>query len=84
MDSMDKKAVETLCQAIVQTVKQSSTENDIIAMVDSVEDDYCNVVIEGNTYKIKNGTGATFSSGDRALVHLVNGNFNNKIIIAKM
>lgn len=84
MDNMDQKAVETLCQAIIQTVKQSSTDPDIVAMVTEVNGSNCKVSIQGNIYEVKNGTGVTFTVGDRALVHLINGNFNNKIIIAKM
>lgn len=84
MSDMDSKAVETLCNAIVQTVKQSVLEADIVAMVTEVNGINCKVSIQGHIYEIKNGTGATFKPGERALVHLINGNFNQKIIIAKM
>ena len=84
MDSVDEKAVETLCQAIVQTVKRNTVDSDIVATVVGVDGNYCKVSISGNEYKVKNGTGITFHNGDRVLVHLINGNFENKIIIAKM
>lgn len=84
MDSIDERAVETLCQAIVQTVKNSTVENDMVATVVGVDGGYCNVSISGNEYKVKNGIGVNMSVGDRVLVHLINGNFENKIIIAKM
>ena len=84
-NNTDEKAVETLCKAIVQTVRESnSSSDDIVCSVVNTEGDYVNVFIMGNQYKVKNGIGVKFSAGDRALVHCINGDFKNKIIIAKM
>lgn len=80
----NEKAIETLCQAIVQTVKMNSNDTDIIATVTSVSGNNITVSVNGNSYTVKNGIGVTFTVGDRCLIHLINGNFNNKVIIAKL
>lgn len=45
---------------------------------------YCKVSINGSNYNIKNGTNISFIPGDKCLVHLINGNQQRKIIIAKL
>lgn len=86
MDSNDKKAVETLCKAIVQTVKDSSQNKDIIATVLKNPTDlaYCDFQIDGKEQKVPNGIGITFKAGDTALIHCINGDYSNKVIIAKI
>lgn len=42
------------------------------------------VVIDKQKYSIKNGTNISFNIMDKCLVHYINGNSSNKIVIAKM
>ena len=48
------------------------------------EDGSFYVLIDGYQYIVKNGIGVNFNQGDRCLIHYVNGNQNEKIIIAKL
>ena len=42
------------------------------------------VRINQQPYQVKNGTGINFEPGSKCLIHCISGNFNEKIIIAKL
>lgn len=48
------------------------------------ENNTCEVVIDNQTYKVKNGTEIKFNTGDSCLVHYINGNEHGKVILAKL
>lgn len=78
-------AVQIIAEAIKKTMEQNKMPKcDYEGIVKSTKDNYCTVSLDGHDYSIKNGTNISFNVGDKALVHCVNGNFNKKIIIAKM
>ena len=78
-------AVQSIAEAIRKAIEQNqSPKCDYEGIVKSVKDNYCTVSLDGHDYSIKNGTNISFKAGDKVLVHCVNGNFNKKIIIAKM
>ena len=49
-----------------------------------LDNDYLMVSIDKHNFKIKNGTNISFNIMDKCLVHYINGNSSNKIVIAKM
>ena len=49
-----------------------------------LDNDYLMVSIDKHNFKIKNGTNISFNVGSRCLVHYINGDSFNKIVIAKM
>ena len=49
-----------------------------------LDNDYLMVSIDKHDFKIKNGTNISFKVGGRCLVHYINGDSSNKIVIAKM
>lgn len=69
---------------IVQKRMEKFLTCDYVATVISSSDKFCTVMINGAEYKVKNGTVTTFNPGDSCLVHCINFNFQNKIIIAKL
>ena len=69
---------------IVQKRMEKFLTCDYIATVISSSGKFCTVMINGAEYKVKNGTVTTFNPGDSCLVHCINFNFQNKIIIAKL
>ena len=69
---------------IVQKRMEKFLTCDYVATVISSSGKYCTVKINGAEYKVKNGTVTTFNPGDSCLVHCINFNFQNKIIIAKL
>ena len=78
-------AVQSIAEAIHKAIElNQSPQYDYEGIVKNVKDNYCTVSLDGHDYSIKNGTNIFFKAGDKALVHCVNGNFNKKIIIAKM
>ena len=78
-------AVQVLAETIQKAIEHSKMPRcDYEGVVTGVKDNHCTVLLDGHDYSIKNGTGISFKSGDKVLVHCVNGNFNKKIIIAKM
>ena len=85
---MDKnaKAIETLVESILNIVdkKIAKLYCDKEAIVESSFDNVCNVIIDSVKYKVKNGTNIDFNAGDKCLVHYINGNQQNKVIIAKL
>lgn len=57
---------------------------DIECMVSKQKGSKYIVLINEQEYTVKNGTGMTFGYGDKVLVHCINGDFKNKVIIAKL
>ena len=47
---------------------------------------YYKVIPNGEKHEIeiKNGTEMNFNTGDKCLIHYVNGDYNNRVIIAKL
>lgn len=71
-------------QILVNKAVENLVRTDIEALVTNASGKYCTVVIDGTEYKVKNGTNIEFTVGNRCLVHCINGDFNKKIIIAKL
>lgn len=83
--NVNDKAVQIIVEAIQKAITQSQApRSDYEGIVTGIKDNYCTVLIDGQSYNIKNGTSVVFKNGDKVLVHCVNGNFNKKVIIAKM
>ena len=78
-------AVQILAETIRKAIDQcKQPKYDYEGIVKSVKNNHCIVSLDGHDYSIKNGTNISFSTGDKVLVHCVNGNFNKKVIISKM
>lgn len=75
------KAITLIVENEVKKLKNNDIETKILA---TNSDSTYKVRISNVEYDIKNGTNINFKVGDRVLVHLINGNFNNKVIIAKL
>ena len=73
---------KTIENTIRQTLKRISYDRE--AMIVDVSGNICTVVIDGQKYKVKNGIGINFKTGDKCLIHYINGSEQNKVIIAKM
>lgn len=74
------RAIDFMIQKRIEKMSSS----DLTAIVTKTSDKYCFVQVNGQEYKVKNGTTHTFSAGEICLIRCINGDFNNKIIIAKM
>ena len=78
-------AVQVLADTIQKAIEYNKMPKcDYEGIVKSVNGNHCTVSLDGHDYSIKNGTNISFKACDKVLVHCVNGNFNKKIIIAKM
>lgn len=78
-------AVQIIAEAIQKAIEHNQMPKcDYEGIVKSVNGNHCTVSLDGHDYSIKNGTNISFKINDKVLVHCVNGNFNKKIIIAKM
>ena len=78
-------AVQIIAEAIQKAIEHNQMPKcDYEGIVKSVNGNYCTVSLDGHDYSIKNGINVSFKVGDKALVHCINGNFNKKVIIAKM
>ena len=78
-------AVPVLAETIQRAIEYNKMPKcDYEGIVKSVKNNHCTVSLDGHDYSIKNGTNISFKTGDKVLVHCVNGNFNKKIIIARM
>ncbi len=75
------KAINLIVDNEVKKLKNNDIETKILA---TNSDSTYKVRISNVEYNIKNGTNINFKVGDKVLVHLINGNFNNKVIIAKL
>lgn len=75
------KAITLIVENEVKKLKNNDIETKILA---TNSDSTYKVRISNVEYNIKNGTNINFKVGDKVLVHLINGNFNNKVIIAKL
>lgn len=78
-------AVQIIAEAIQKAIEHNQMPKcDYEGIVKSVNGNHCTVSLDGHDYSIKNGTNISFKINDKVLVHCVNGNFNKKIIIARM
>ena len=78
-------AVQIIAEAIQKAIEHNQMPKcDYEGIVKGVKNNHCTVSLDGHDYSIKNGTNISFKAGDKVLVHCVNGNFNKKVIIAKM
>lgn len=75
------KAIKLIVENEVNVLKDNDIETKIIGVN---SDNTYKVRINNAEYNVKNGTNINFKIGNKVLVHLINGNFNNKIIIAKL
>ncbi|MDL2301478.1 hypothetical protein LJC58_03890 [Lachnospiraceae bacterium OttesenSCG-928-D06] len=83
MEYLTVLLIETINNIIQKKV--ASMSYDKIGFIKDVnKDNTCNVIIEKQEYTVKNGIGIEFSIGNNCLVHFINGNENNKVIIAKL
>ena len=78
-------AVQVLAETIQKAIEHNKMPKcDYEGFVKGVKNNLCTVSLDGHDYSVKNGTNISFKAGDKVLVHCINGNFNKKIIIAKM
>ena len=73
---------DCICKAIDKKMEKLFCDREAIVL--SVDNDYCTVLINNAQYKVKNGTTIEFHANDKCLVHFINGNQQKKIIIAKL
>ena len=81
-----ERALDTLTQCIYKAIDKKIEKLfcDYEAIIISVDENYCTVLINNCQYKVKNGTAIKFQKNDKCLVHFINGNQQRKIIIAKL
>lgn len=81
-----EKSSELLINSVHNIISRSlrNISFDKIGLVDSVSGDICTVMINKASAEVKNGIGVPFKQGDKCLVHYINGNQSQKIIIAKL
>lgn len=75
------KTIKLIVDNATASIKNSDVE---VKVLSKNSDGTYKVKINGVDYNVKNGTSMSFKTGDKVLVHLINGNFNNKVIIAKL
>ncbi len=75
-----------ILKAVQMIVDKSNKDKygDIIAPITEVNGDKCTVLIMNKPYKVKNGIGIEFRAGDMCLIHCIYGEFQHKVIIAKL
>lgn len=83
MRKISEEILKTIDYAIQRKTEKFNV-SDFAALIVGTNGKYCTVKINNAAYKVKNGTNITFSVGDICLVHCINYDFNNKIIIAKL
>lgn len=85
MSDINQDVINNLVKNIVYAINKNNDANsDIIAPVVDVNGNKITVLINNVKYNVKNGIGVDFVTGDRCLVHCINGKFQNKVIIAKL
>lgn len=83
----DNDVVQAIAKSIASALDMSRLTYDYVGYISGVDlskNNTYKVKINKAEYSIKNGTGITFNPGDRCLVYCISGNFNNKVIIAKL
>lgn len=81
------KESNTLFNAVENIIKKNmrSISYDKIGFIKSIISvDTCEVMVDKQASKIKNGIGVEFTPGNKCLVHYINGSEKNKVIIAKL
>lgn len=73
------KSIENLVRKMMKNVSYDKE-----GLIISSENSTYTVIIDSQKYIVKNGTNIVFNTGDKCLVHYINGNEQNKIIIAKL
>ena len=80
------KAIEKIYENVIRIVdkKIAHLYSDKEAIIVSQNEYSYTVLIDSYKYNVKNGTNINFKSGDKCLVHYINGNQQRKLIIAKL
>lgn len=79
----DEKAITVLARAIADTLNNARYDYEGFIQKDN-GDGTCQVIVNQQRYDIKNGTTFTFVPGNKCLVYCISGDFNRKVIIAKL
>lgn len=74
---------DSIYKAIESKIEQLFCDKEAV-IVSQLDDNIYSVLINSYKYNVKNGTSIQFQSGDKCLVHYINGNQQRKIIIAKL
>ena len=80
----NNKTIEKLVDEIIRIVDKKIAHLYSEAIIVSENEDSYTVLIDSYKYNVKNGTNINFKSGDKCLVHYINGNQQRKLIIAKL
>lgn len=79
----DEKAISVLARAFADNIKNVRFDYEGFIQKDN-GDGTCQVIVNQQRYDIKNGTALTFEPGNKCLVYCISGDFNRKVIIAKL
>ena len=82
MQEESKLLFKIIDSLIKENLKNISYDKE--GLIVGVDGNTLSVVIDKQKYSIKNGTNISFNIMDKCLVHYINGNEQNKIIIAKL
>ena len=82
----ENKALDVIINYVLEAIDRKFKKLicDKEALVISTDWNTLSVIIDNQKYNIKNGTNISFNIMDKCLVHYINGNSSNKIVIAKM
>lgn len=83
MEKYDEKAISVLARAFADNIKNVRFDYEGFIQKDN-GDSTCQVIVNQQRYDIKNGTALTFEPGNKCLVYCISGDFNRKVIIAKL
>ncbi|MBS5537471.1 MAG: hypothetical protein ACLRWN_15925 [Eisenbergiella sp.] len=83
MEKYDEKAISVLARAIADTLNNTRYDYEGFIQKDN-GDGTCRVIVNQKPYDIKNGTALTFTPGNKCLVYCISGDFNRKVILAKL
>ncbi len=82
MQEESKLLFKIIDSLIKENLKNISYDKE--GLIVGVDGNTLSVVIDKQKYSIKNGTNISFNIMDKCLVHYINGNSSNKIVIAKL
>ena len=82
MQEESKLLFKIIDSLVKENLKNISYDKE--GLIVGIDGNTLSVVIDKQKYSIKNGTNISFSIMDKCLVHYINGNSSNKIVIAKM
>ena len=82
MQEESKLLFKIIDSLIKENLKNISYDKE--GLIVGIDGNTLSVIIDNQKYNIKNGTNISFNTMDKCLVHYINGNSSNKIIIAKM